>query len=219
MSIDSILKQSALGGLERTLNHILHMDPDIDRRLAPLAGKLIELHVRALEIRLYLAPDAGAIRLLAEAPRMPDTTISGTPLGLLRNSLSRDPRKEMFAGDADISGDTETGRLLKALLDEVDIDWEEQFSRLVGDVAAHQAGNVARDFGRWSSDARRSLERNLGDWLHEESRLLPNRHEVDRFLAAVDVLRADADRIEQRVRRVAQALGRHGSGPGGVQGE
>ncbi len=214
MSIDKTLKQSALGGLERTVNHVLRMDPDADRRLAPLAGKLIELHVRGLDLRFYLAPGVDGIRLLTATTRAPDTTISGTPLGLLRNSLSRDPRKEMFAGVAEISGDTETGRLLKALLDGLDIDWEEQFSHLVGDVAAHQAGNVARGLGRWSSENLDSLERNLGDWLHEESRLLPPRPEVEQFLASVDTLRADTDRLEQRVVRIAQLLKRGVTGSG-----
>jgi ubiquinone biosynthesis accessory factor UbiJ len=208
VSIDKSLKESALGGLERTLNHVLHMDTEVNRLLAPLAGKLIELHVRGAGIRFWLEPGTDRIRLLAEAARAPDTVISGTPLGLLRNSLSSDPRKEMFAGDAEISGDAETGRLLKALLDGLDIDWEEQFSHLVGDVAAHQVGNVARDLRSWSSESLDSMERNLGDWLHEESRLLPTRPEVELFLASVDVLRADADRLEQRVSRIAQTLSR-----------
>ena len=217
MSIDKTLKQSALGGLERTLNRVLRMDPDAGRRLAPLAGKLIELHVRGLEVRFYLEPGVDKIRLLAASARAPDTAISGTPLGLLRNSLSRDPRKEMFAGDTEISGDLETGKSLKALLDGLDVDWEEQFSHLVGDVVAHQTGNVARGLGRWSSESLDSLERNLGDWLHEESRLLPPRPEVEQFLASVDTLRADADRLEQRVVRIMQVLRRgeahSGSGP------
>lgn len=221
MGIGDSIGQAALAGLERTLNHFLHMDPDAAHRLAPLAGKLIELHVRGPELRFFLAPDATGLRLQAEAARAPDTVISGTPLGLLRNSLSRDPRREMFAGDAGISGDAETGRQLKALLDGLDIDWEEQLSRLVGDVAAHQAGNVARDLGRWSSESRDSLGHDVSDWLHEESRLLPTRPEVELFLAAVDVLRTDADRLEQRVKRLAPALDRRGSdsgpdsGPGG----
>lgn len=214
MSIENTLKQSALDGLERTLNHVLRMDPDYRRRLAPLAGKLIGLHVRGIELRFWLAPETDRIRLLTEAERVPDTTISGTPLGLLRNAISRDPRKEMFAGDAEISGDAETGSRVKALLDELDIDWEEQLSRLVGDVAAHQAGNAARDLRRWSGESLDSLEHNVEAWLHEESRLLPARAEVERFLAAVDVLRADGDRLEQRVRRLEQAIAaRKAGGP------
>lgn len=208
MSIESTLKQSALGGLERTLNHVLRMDPDYRVRLAPLAGKLIELHIRGLGLRFHLAPDADRIVLQAETGRTPDVTISGAPLGLLRNALSRDPRASMLAGDAGISGDAETGRLVKALIDGLDIDWEEQLSHLVGDVAAHQAGKAARGLRRWSGESLDSLGRDVDDWLHEESRLLPARPEIENFLAAVDVLRADGDRLEQRVQRLAQALER-----------
>ncbi len=216
MGIGNTLKQSALDGLERTLNAVLRMDPDYRRRLAPLAGKLIELHIRGPELRLFLAPEPDALRLLAEVARTPDTTIAGSPLGLLRNAISRDPRREMFAGDAEISGDAETGSRVKQLLDDLDIDWEEQLSRLVGDVAAHQAGNLARDLRRWSGEGRDSLERNVEEWLHEESRLLPARAEVERFLTEVDVARADGDRLEQRVRRLEQAISSRSTGERGA---
>lgn len=213
MSIGNTLEQSLLAGLERTLNQVLRMDPDSDRRLAPLAGKLIEMHVRGLELRFIMAPGPTGLHLQADSDRLPDTTISGTPLGLARNWLSKDARQELFEGDVEISGDTETGRQLKQLLDELDIDWEEQFSRLVGDVLAHQAGNFVRGFNRWSSESADSLNRDVSEWLHEESRLLPARPEVEQFLASVDILRADTDRLEQRISRLLNRFRNEGSTP------
>jgi ubiquinone biosynthesis protein UbiJ len=42
----------------------------------------------------------------------------------------------------------------------------------------------------------------VSEYLQEESRLLPTRHEVEAYLNAVDALRASADRLEQRVARL-----------------
>lgn len=207
MSIGREIEMTALGGLERTLNLLLRLDPDASGRLAPLSGKLIELHIRGPELRFWLAPAADRLHLLAAPDRSPDTVISGTPLGLMRNGLSDDPRREIFSGDVSISGDTETGRLLKAMLDSFEIDWEEHLSHLVGDVIAHEVGRVARGIGRWSREGVDSLNHDVSDWLHEEARLLPQRTEVERFLAAVDVLRADVDRLGQRVTRLERHLG------------
>jgi ubiquinone biosynthesis protein UbiJ len=51
-------------------------------------------------------------------------------------------------------------------------------------------------------DAADTLEQNLTEYLLEESRLLPKRAQVEKFLAAVDTLRADSDRLVQRVQRL-----------------
>lgn len=206
MSIPTLLKSTVLGGLQTALNGALRLDPATLDRLAALAGKAIEIRLRPLDLRFYLLPGAGGIRLAAQLERVPDTVLTGTPLGLLRGALRRSERRELFDEDLRIEGDTDTGRRIKAVLDGIDIDWEEQLSRLVGDVAAHQLGNLARGIGRWSREAGASLTDDLGEYLREEARLVPPRAEVEEFLAAVDILRTDADRLEQRVARLQQRL-------------
>jgi ubiquinone biosynthesis protein UbiJ len=206
MSLPNLLKSTMLSGLQAALNRGLQLDPAALERLADLAGKAIEIRLRPFDLRFFLLPGAGGIELAAQLERAPDTVLSGTPLGLLRGALSRSERRELFDDDLRIEGDTDTGRRLKAVLDGIDIDWEEQLSRLVGDVAAHQLGNLARGFGRWSQETGASLTDDLDEYLHEEARLAPPRAEVEDFLAAVDVLRSDADRLEQRVARLQRRL-------------
>lgn len=207
MSIATTVKATALGGLEAALNRCLRLDPATLERLAALSGKAIEIHLRAPDLRFYLLSGPTGIRLAPQLDRAPDTTLSGTPLGLLRGALARGGgRRELFSDDLRIDGDTETGKRFKAILDAIDIDWEEQLSRLVGDVAAHHLGNLARGFKHWSQEAGQTLTDDLGDYLREESRLVPQRAEVDRFLTAVDILRTDIDRLEQRITRLQQHL-------------
>lgn len=206
MSIPTRLKSTALGGLQAALNRALRLDPATLGRLAALAGKAIEIRLRPFDLHFYLLPGAGGIELAAQLDRAPDTVFTGTPLGLLRGALAQGERRELFDDDLRMEGDTDTGRRLKGVLDGIDIDWEEQLSRLVGDVAAHQLGNLARGLGRWSREAGTSLTDDLGEYLHEEARLASPRAEVEEFLAAVDALRADADRLEQRVLRLQRRL-------------
>lgn len=206
LTIATAMKATALGGLEAALNRCLRLDPATLERLAALAGKAIEIHLRVPGLRFYLLPGPAGIELAAQLDRAPDTTLSGTPLGLLRGALIRNERKELFADDLRIEGDSDTGRRFKAVLDAIDIDWEEQISHLVGDIAAHHLGNLARGFGRWSREAGISMTDDLDDYLHEEARLVPQRAEVERFLAAVDMLRTDADRLKLRVARLQRRL-------------
>lgn len=207
MGFTTTLRNTGLNALEGSLNALLRMDPESLARLAALEGKLIEIHARSPEFRCFVQPGADGIRLHAAVDRPPDTTLSGSALGLARSGLGNgDPRGALLSGDVRISGDLETGAALKAVLDGLDIDWEEQASRLVGDVLAHQLGNLARGLRRWAGEGADSLRHDLGDYLREESRLLADRHDTERLMASIDVLRADADRLEQRVERLRRRL-------------
>lgn len=194
-----------LAGLEIALNRYLGLDEDTLARLAPLSGKLIAVELRGLGVTLHMVPHAGGIQLLGNYQGTPDTTISGTPITLARVGYGRD-RGALFAGEVEIRGDVALGQRFEAVLQDIDIDWEEQLSHLVGDVAAHQVGRVVRDTLAWSAKSADSLGRDLGEYLQEESRQLPRREEVDAFLAAVDGLRDDVDRLEARVKRLHTRL-------------
>ena len=206
MSLYTLLTATALAPLQAAINRGLRLDPSTLDRVAALSGKAIEVRLRPFDVGFYVLPGTTGIELASSLERAPDAVFSGTPLGVLRGALGRGGRRELFGDDLRIEGDTEIGRRLKSILDGIDIDWEEHASRLVGDVAAHKLGNIARGLGRWSREAGAGMADNLDEYLHEETRLVPQRAEVEEFLSAVDVLRTDADRLEQRVARLLRRL-------------
>ena len=84
----------------------------------------------------------------------------------------------------------------------MDIDWEEQLSKLTGDVIAHQLGNGARRIGTLLKHGRRTLQQDIGEYLQEELRVLPSRIETENFSSDVTRLSIDADRLAARIRRL-----------------
>ena len=111
----------------------------------------------------------------------------------------------LFQGAVKIDGDTETGQAFQDLLADVDWDWEEQLSRVTGDVIAHQTGKLAKQAKQLLSDSRDTLAQDCSEYLQEEAQWLPTQIEVDYFLADVDRLRDDVARLEARVKRLLQA--------------
>ena len=198
----------ALAGLEITLNRYLGLDPETMTRLSALTGKVIDLELRGLGITLHMAPHSGGIQLLHDDDVTADAVISGTPLSLARVGLGEE-RRLLFAGEVEIRGDVTVGQRFEAVLRDIDIDWEEQLSRLVGDAAAHQVGNLVRDTLNWGAKTLETLGRDISEYLQEESRHLPQRDEVDEFLAAVDVLRNDVERLDARVKRLRARIEPH----------
>lgn len=211
MAIPLNIKTTALAGLDAALNGYLKLDPTARGRMAELAGKTIAIELRGLNIVFYLIPGNTGVAVRGVVSNSPDTTLRGTPWSLVRLGLAKNQQTLLFSGDVEIFGDTETGQRFKEILDSMEIDWEEQLSKIVSDVVAHKVGNVVRGIQDWSAQTIDSLNADITEYLQEETRMLPGREEVEEFLSSVDTLRSDVDRLDQRVTRLKrQAHGEAG---------
>lgn len=201
MNGTTMVPQVALAMLESAINAALALDSETVARLGGLSGKVVAMELEGTGITLFMLPGREGLRLMGRYEGEPDTTLSGTPLALLRLGGDR-PGDGLFSGDVKIHGDVELGQRMQRILGELDIDWEEHLSHLTGDVVAHQLGNLARGVMRWGRRAAENLQRDLVDYVQEERRDLPSRPELDEFLAAVDRLRSDVDRLTAHVDRL-----------------
>jgi len=200
------LYDAVLSALERATNRLLELDPESMRRIEAMQGALVEVRVRATALRVYVEAQARELRITREAARAPDAIVAGTPFALLRSLTAGSSGTPTSAGELEIDGDTDAVAALRDLVRNLDIDWEEMLSRIVGDVIAHQIGNAGRAVREWSAESRSTLERNLSDYLREEAELLAGRSAAESFATAVDTLRADADRLELRLARLRALL-------------
>jgi ubiquinone biosynthesis accessory factor UbiJ len=190
------------------INRYLEMDPAACERLAGLEGRVIAMELRGLDLRLVFRVQGQGIAFIDEPELQLDTLLRGTPIGLARLGLGGgNATGTLFSGAVEIAGDVETGQAFKAILDGIDIDWEEQLARYSGDVLAHQLGNAARHLDRWLRHARLTLEKDLSEYLQEELRLVPTRIEIENLLEDIDRLGMDAERLEARVKRLLSARG------------
>ena len=213
MSLAGEITVGALAALETAFNEALRLDPESLRKLAALQGRVIAIDLRGTGLVLYLFPGPDGVVLLGEYAGEPDTVLSGTPLGLARLSLG-DASGVLFAGEVTIRGDVETGQRFKAILDQLDLDWEEPLARLIGDIPAHHLGKLVRSTADWARQALETLGRNTAEYLEYEARALATREDVAEFVADVDRLRDDLARLEARLARLrrARAEGRVASG-------
>ncbi len=185
------------------------MDPDALGRLASLRDRVIAIELQGLSLNLYFRPTPQGLQIRGTCEGVPDTVLSGTPLSLMRLAADRGRRETLFSDEVEIRGDVELGQRFQEILDSIEIDWEEQLSRVVGDVAAHQTGNLVRGVVAWSRRVLDSLSRDMVEYLQEERRQVPPAVEVDAFLSDVDQLRIDVDRLEARVKRLAARTTAH----------
>ncbi len=201
-----IASASLLAPVEIGLNFCIGQQPQARRICKSLSGKVLAIHLLGPQLTIYCLFRDNDVQLRGTCENKPDTTISGTPLSLARLGLSPGNNRDLFAGEVKFEGDIETGRQFQALMKAIEIDWEEQLSRLTGDIAAHQIGNAARGFNAWVVSTIKTLQLDMSEYLQQESRDLPCKEEVEPFLVAVDTLRADVERIELRIKRLQNKM-------------
>ena len=192
---------SFLFPLSSAVSAFLRLDPETLARLGELQGRVVRLVFLDLGVSLYLLPTEAGLLLRDHHEGEADVTLSGNLPAFARLGLGAQPGL-FFSGTLAIDGDVELGQRFQDVLQGVTIDWEEQLSRVLGDVAAHSIGNLVRDARAWQQRTLSTIGQDLTEYLQEERRDLPPRHRVDDYMREVDELRADCDRLARRVARL-----------------
>jgi len=139
--------------------------------------------------------------------------ISGSPYALYQlakapavgGERSADTGSTRAAG-ATIRGDAELANSYRQLFAAARPDFEEELSRLLGDLPARRLARLASRTAAWARTVRRTAGENIAEYLQEESRDLVNGAELDDFLHGVDAAREAVDRIGARLALLEQRL-------------
>jgi len=191
-----------LSVLEANLNRNIAASSAARALCARLNGKSMLLQLTGLPMEFVLRAEAERVQLISNSSMAVDATLSGSPLGLL--GLAQQQARSTAGSSVRIEGDAEVAQNFSELLKQAKPDIEEELSRIVGDVTAHQIGNTVRSllgFGRRVGD---TLLQNVGEYLSEEGRDVPSKTEADEFNRDVDVLRDDVERFAARLNALAR---------------
>lgn len=180
------------------INQILRSDPRIEKRLAPLEGKLLAVEITELPC-FFLWVKKSRAQLLWETSERPVGTIRvrlfATALAKIRQNgrLFHDDSTYEFLGDPD------TAHAVRIFFSGFEPDWEERLAGFVGNTAAHKAGQSVRVVAEWTRNASRSAMQNFSEYLQEERQVLATRPRVERHLDEVAQLQRGVNMLERRL--------------------
>ena len=198
-ALDTLLRPIA-----RILNRNIQETTPARELCAELAGTVIAIRVRKTALATHFVINEASLELVAESDADPDVIVSGSLLTLARMA-GESGEAAIREGELDLTGDAETAQQFQRLLGYAKPDVEEELSGVIGDVAAHRLGSMARGLARWGREARSTMGDNIREYLQEESRDAPTRYEVDRFSREIDTLRDDVERTEARLNRLTES--------------
>ncbi|WP_115720416.1 ubiquinone biosynthesis accessory factor UbiJ [Gallaecimonas mangrovi] len=183
---------------ETGANKLLALDGASGRRLQRLNGKVIVVQLTdiGLDLGFVVTPDN---LLVTGALDQADATVAlpVAAIGELKDSAQLP--KAIKEGRLELTGDPMLLKQFSELFAKLDIDWEGELARYVGDVPAHLLFDTA-------TKLKAKLTKGLGQFGHwgaeqltEEARLLPSALEQQHFFDAVDDLKSDLARLERRL--------------------
>ena len=101
--------------------------------------------------------------------------------------------------EATISGDTSLAQTLAYIAQNLRWDYEEDLSKVVGDITAHRIGSTARNVSAWAKESTNSFLQMSKDFWTEERPTIAKSEDISAFIASVDELRDTTARLEKRL--------------------
>ena len=196
--------------IETTGNTALRYDPATRQQMSSISDILaIECALPAIlpspekTLTLYFHGNEEGIRVMSYCEQPVTTHLKGSPLALL--ALLRQPTNLANSG-VELAGSIGLLQQWQTLLQQLDIDWEDAISRVLGDIAGPlTADGISQTFS-WSKQQGEEQQRLLKEYLPEELNLVPSKTELDNFNHAVSTLSMDTDRLKARLSQLEQKL-------------
>jgi len=206
MRRDPTLNVATFAALERAINAALAMDPATRQRLQALDGNCFLLEFTEPAIKVYVLIDEDHINLPVFYEAKPTTHLIGPLSEFITLAAAKDKPSALVNSGVRLQGDSAPLIRLADVLADVELDWEGELAKLVGDVPAHMFGAASRQFLRFGKRTHETFLRHLEEYLHEEARLLPTQLEVEDFISGVQKLSQDVERIDARIKRLQQQI-------------
>ena len=195
------------GDIEKVINSVIQLDEEGYEKLITLDGKTVRILINDLDSPVYLKFTRNGISLMSEYRDKVDVTLRASIITYCSMLLSGQDKNVTTIGNMEITGDVGLAQQLQSIIKSLDIDWEEYISRWVGDYPAHKIGNVFRSAKKYFRDSKKLMGMNISEYLRYEKEMLPDQDEIEEFIAAVDTIRNDIDRLAQRIQRLDHKTG------------
>jgi len=181
-------------GAVAALNHVLSQHALATERLRAFAGQSVEIRCPPFpDLRLRIT-EAGLVE------RAPGGAASALVVRLGPGALPLLALgDERARGQIGIEGQADLAGAVDELFRTLRWDFEEDLSRVFGDVVAHRLAAGGRDLAAWQRDAVQRLAENLAEYWSEERPLLVRPADAEKLYRESRVLQEEVAGLEGRI--------------------
>ncbi|HYN54137.1 MAG TPA: SCP2 sterol-binding domain-containing protein [Methylotenera sp.] len=184
----------------RVLQHLVTQNSWANAMLQPFAGKSVQFNVSLVNTTVVILEN-GSLAIAGET-NAPDAIVTIPPSLLLR-LIAQDESARL---KINIEGDTHLASELAKVFSNMRWDYEDDLSKVVGDIPANKIGEFGRKTVHTVKDTSTNLAEMLSEYWQEEKPMIAKKRHLEEFHAQVDALRADTARLEKKLQKLTQKL-------------
>lgn len=200
------LNQATAVIFEQLSNRLLSLDCEAHTQLSQFSNKIIQLKITDLNLNYFFIFPGGNLIIKSHCERPPSALISGKLIAFLNAASSTNSGDAIFTGDLHFSGEISTARQFQNVIQSLEIDWQEPFAQIFGDLVGHTLTTGIKHAGQFAQNLFSNLRQDIPEYLQEELRVLPTQCEIDSYCEHIDTLRSQSDRLDARIHQLTERL-------------
>lgn len=186
-----------LSAQETILNRYLKLDPESKEYLHRFSGKVIKIEWAPFTYFWIFKSDL--IYLSKDYNGPVDLILRGSTFDFLSMVLNKND-KVLTDIPLQVLGDMEFAKQFKDFFSNLDIDYEEQLSKILGDTIAYPIIKLLKTMRFWAKQNVDNLSQNISSYFQTEMNWLVSNEELQIYFSDVDDLRDDCARLEARIK-------------------
>jgi len=177
-------------------NHLLNSESWARDRLKSHAGRTARLQLPPMRLTFVVNRDGTVAEAAAKEVDVEIAFPARSPLLALRG-------REAVLKEATLVGSAGFIEDLGFVLRNLRWDYEDDLSRVIGDIPAHRVAQLIQRLSQWQGDALTNLGENVAEFLRDEKQALVSHSMAGEFNQALEALRNDLSRLENRISRLS----------------
>lgn len=195
MSLDNLV----CGLLETSVNKLQQLDTSALQRRKKLNGTVIGVLLKDINKPLYFVINSKKIDIFPQYQGRVDCFVRLNISAFKELQNNHQLTHLIKTEQLEIEGDIKTVQRFASLITEMNIDWEQHLSSLVGDVLAHKLCYQFKQYRQNLPLQLKNFERHSGEYITEELKIAPGSLEVMYFYEQVNELKKHTDALEKRM--------------------
>ncbi len=197
--------QTLSATLELVINKALALNIHGNSQLDKLAGLTLTVNLSELAFPLSFTVTGGQIMVTGIEERA-DCEINTGIKTLLRLKKEQAVTQLIKEDLLDIQGDLKVAQGFAAVADNLEIDWQSELARYIGDIATHKLVQTGQALKKKFAFAARQIQSDAGEYLVHEQKLAVTNSQLSYFNEQVSTLAAQTQALATRLQRMDEQL-------------
>lgn len=198
----ALLTSAVLAAIELAINNVLKLDESSQQKLTSIDGSVFAINCTSPAIEIFLIIRGQTLNLCSYYEGEVDTRISGEATALFKLLLARDKNRSFYNDQLEVKGNLERLQTLQKILMGLDIDWEYQLSKFIGDIPTQAFSDSIDSAKDLAKNTHSSLIMDIDEYIHEEKKLFPANEEMESFYSGIGQLKLRIDRLNARLNKL-----------------